>query len=163
MEKGCKIVTAKEIEAEKLDRFMRKCFSRRKSDFLRLFGEWRHRGDENRFVVLDEKSDCVGYFASIPVEIRLGDKVYPARWWMDLYVPPEHRGKGIQRATDLRAKRQGSLHFGFPNHLAAKIHRKHGWKVRDDLKVRMLPLKVNQIPHLDNLKGILGFFTKIEL
>ncbi len=37
------------------------------------------------------------------------------------------------------------LIVGFPNALAAKIHRRHGWGVREDLEIRMMPLRPRQI------------------
>jgi hypothetical protein len=73
---------------------------------------------------------------------------------MDLFVPPKERGRGLQRVTDDFARSLPGLHLGFPNHLAAKIHHGHGWGVRDDLAVMMLPLRPLHLPQLKNLHGV---------
>jgi GNAT superfamily N-acetyltransferase len=153
-----RVLNCSEVGAQKLDAFLRCCFSPKKCDFLQVHGEWRHRGNENRFVILNTKNDeLIGYFASIPTEILIRGDVEKALWWMDLFILPEYRGKGIQRVTDAAAKKRVELQVGFPNHLAAKIHKKHGWGVRTDYRVMMLPLKASRIPHV---KG-LGFSRRV--
>lgn len=148
-----RVVKGSELAPQQLDAFMRQCFSETKCDFLRDHGTWRHHGNEHRYVVLDRQDQLAGYFASIPVRVCVDGRVLPAVWWMDLFVPPQLRGKGIQRVTDAAARQVGDLHLGFPNHVAAEIHRKHGWGIRSDFRVMMLPLQPSLVPHLRELKG----------
>jgi len=147
------IVNGQEVESEKLDHLMRCYFSAAKSDFLREYGDWRHRGNEHRYVVMRDDGEIVGYFASIPVEVLLQGRPLPALWWMDLFVLPGYRGKGIQRLTDQAARQMAELHMGFPNHLAAIVHRKHGWGIRSDYRVVMLPLRPSQLPQMQQAGG----------
>ena len=149
------VETVADLDPEKVDHFLRRCFSAKKCDFLRDHGAWRHRGNENRFGVLENRS-IVGYFASIPTEVLVDGEAVQARWWMDLFVPPDQRGRGIQRVTDEAAKSLPGLHLGFPNHVAAVIHRRHGWGVREDLAVMMMPLRPPAIAQVRQARGVKG-------
>lgn len=147
------VVNGRDLSPEKLDGLMRRCFSTTKSDFLRDHGDWRHHGNEHRYVVVQDDGEQVGYFASIPVEVLFQGEPRAALWWMDLFVPPEYRGRGIQRVTDQAARQMADLHLGFPNHVAAAIHQKHGWGVRSDYRVVMLPLQPTKLPHIREAAG----------
>lgn len=151
------VVNGRDLSPEKLDGLMRCCFSTTKSDFLRDHGDWRHRGNEHRYVVVQDDGELVGYFASIPVEVLFQGEPRTALWWMDLFVPPKYRGRGIQRVTDQAARQMADLHLGFPNHVAAVIHQKHGWRVRSDYRVVMLPLQPARIPHIRHASGWKGY------
>lgn len=151
------IANGSDLNPEKLDGLMRHCFSTTKSDFLREHGDWRQRGNEHRYVAVQDDGELVGYFASIPVEVLLQGEPRAALWWMDLFVPPKYRGRGIQRVTDEAARQMADLHFGFPNRVAAVIHQKHGWGVRSDYRVVMLPLAPARIPHIRQASGWKGF------
>lgn len=153
------IKSVEDYDLESVDRFLRSCFPATKCDFLRDYGAWRHQGNQNRYVVMD-CGGVVGYFSSIPGNIRIGNDVLGARWWMDLFVPPEHRGRGIQRVTDEFAKSLPGLHLGFPNHLAARIHQKHGWGVRSDLAVMMFPLDPLRLKQVRRSTGVRGVFLR---
>jgi GNAT superfamily N-acetyltransferase len=155
-----RVVSAAELDPIELDRFLRLCFSENKCDFLRDHGAWRHRGNQNRHAVVSDSGEIVGYFASIPTRVLVQGQERPALWWMDLYVLPQFRGQGIQRLTDAAARKMADLHFGFPNHLAAIIHAKHGWGVRSDYRVMMLPLEPSRIPHLRQIGGWRGYGSR---
>ena len=170
MDTHYKLLTGLEVEADKLDRFMRCCFPTAKSDFLRDHGAWWHRGNEHRYVAVEEETgELAGYSAIIPVEVLVAGKEHSAIWSVDFYVPPEFRGRVIQRLIDQTISDVAALHIGFPNDIAAVIHKKHGWGVRSDYRVMMLPLKPLQVPHYRALRGwkrylfrtAMGFLTPV--
>ncbi len=74
----------------------------------------------------------MAYCAVIPTAMRVAGERVDAAWWVDLVVDPDHRGRGLQRAFDEKVRAAAPLIVGFPNTLAAVIHRKHGWGVRED-------------------------------
>ena len=150
-----------EIDPLQLDQFLHRCFPEQKADSLKCHGFWRHKGNNNRFVVVSESGEFAGYFGIILIDVVVKKAVHTvAIWWIDLFVLPEYRGHGVQSITDDTIRKLSDLFLGFPNHIAAKIHKKHGWGVRNDLQIRMLPLIPLQVPHLNRFTGIRRIILK---
>lgn len=127
-----------------LDGFLSRVYSHEKASFLGKHGDWWHRDPRNRWVI-EEGHEVVAYCAVIPTALRVDGRRVDAAWWVDLVVDSPHRGRGLQRAFDARIQNEAPLVVGFPNSLAARIHRKHGWGVRHDIEVRLLPLRPSKI------------------
>jgi hypothetical protein len=124
-----------------------------KAEFLARHGDWWHRGRNNRWV-LEVNGELAAYCGVMPAALRVaGDRV-EAAWWVDLVVAPKHRGQGLQPVFDARVRARAPLIVGFPNAVAAAIHRHHGWGVREDLEVRMLPLRPFSIVERRAEKGV---------
>jgi len=141
------LITAAEIDPSQLTSFLERFFGGTKAVFLREHGAWLHGGQENRWVLLVD-GVLAGYCAVIPTQVCVDGKSLSAIWWVDIIVAPEFRGQGLQSHFDQKLQQDDLLKLGFPNELAAKIHRKHQWGVREDLQVRLCPLrplKVNQV------------------
>lgn len=150
------VVTAEEIDEEHVDRFLRQHFSGAKCDFLRDNGLWRHRGNQNRMIVINDDEEIVGYCAAIPSPFWLQGQEIQGRFWVDLYVPPKWRGHGIQSLTDQAIREMEGLSIGFCNKAVVPIHRKHGWGIREASQVMMMPLvppKVFQVHITQGWKG----------
>jgi hypothetical protein len=154
-----RLTSVDQILKADLDDFLQRNFPQPKSDFLRDFGDWWHRGAENRWVVLAD-DDIGAYYGFIPVQCLVKGGVLPAVWWVDLVVDPYFRGKGVQTTIDKELRATDRIMIGFPNELAASIHRKHGWGVREDLRVLMLPLKPLEVSNIRRTRGIKGFALK---
>jgi GNAT superfamily N-acetyltransferase len=146
----------KEIMCAFLDRF----FGRAKADFLSLHGDWWHRGAGNRLAIL-HGDKMAAYCAVIPTRFTIGGVSHDAVWWVDLVVAPEYRGRGLQTVFDGRVKAMADLVIGFPNKLAAAIHRKHGWGVREDGHVMLLPLNPRRMRSVLNAGGTRGALLKL--
>jgi hypothetical protein len=111
-------------------------------------------------IVAAVKGDQVAaYCAVIPTKCIVNGHKHSAFWWVDLIVAPEFRGLGLQRMLDQEIRRK-DLILGFPNELAARIHRKHGWGVREDGQVLMLPLQPSKIKSFQTVGGIKGSLFK---
>lgn len=132
--------TAHDVDRAELDRFLRRTYPPSKASFLERHGGWWHRGQQNRWVIAEGR-EVVAYCAVIPTAMRVAGERVDAAWWVDLVVDPDHRGRGLQRVFDQYVRTAAPLILGFPNALAAAIHRRHGWGVREDLEVRLLPLR----------------------
>ena len=159
-EDDVRIVGLSEVNEETLNAFMKTAYTSTKVEFLRHYGGWRHRGNENRFLLL--KGDRIaGYSAVIAEPLFLGDRTIQASWLVDVYVHEDFRGQKLQRYLDAKAKSSSDVLLGFPNHLAAKVHRKHGWGVRDDYRVMMLPLRPPMISAISQLRGAKGTALRI--
>jgi GNAT superfamily N-acetyltransferase len=146
----------KEILCAFLDRF----FGRAKAEFLSAHGDWWHRGAGNRLAIL-HGDKVAAYCAVIPTRFMLGGASHDAVWWVDLVVAPEYRGKGLQTVFDRRVKAMADLVIGFPNKLAAAIHRKHGWGVREDGHVMLMPLNPRRMRSVLNAEGTRGALLKL--
>ena len=139
-----RLVTAEEVDGPSLDAFLRRFFPPAHCDFLLRHGEWWHQGPRNRLVAL--VGDTVaGYSALIPAPCRLDGRTYRAHWWVDLIIDPEFRQRGLQARMDRRVKEQTELLLGFPNALAAKIHRRHGWGVSEQHRTMLLPFEPTRL------------------
>jgi hypothetical protein len=122
---------------------------------LRDHGAWRHRGDQHRLIALKGQR-IAGYCAVIPSSVSLRDRVMTALWWVDLYVHPDFRGQGIQKRFDQVVNETADVKLGVPNQLAMKVHRKHGWGVRDDYRIMLLPLVPKEILQVRMAQGPRG-------
>ncbi len=134
------MVAAGELDPGKLDSFLRLAFGDAKADFLGRHGDWLHRGGQNRLAVAIA-GEVAAYCAVIPARLLVLGEETEAVWWVDLYIPPEYRGRGLQRLFDQRIRDLAGLKVGFGNRLAAGIHRRHGWSVREDLRASLAPLR----------------------
>jgi len=150
-----KILDASQVDPAQLDFFLRRVYPPRKSDFLKAHGEWLHRSNTNRLVILVE-NQIAGYCALIPAQIWAGGKTHSALWWVDLVIAPEFRGQGLQTLIDQRVRAMSDLLLGFPNTLAGIIHRKHGWGVREDAQALLLPLIPLQVKMVRKAEGLRG-------
>lgn len=146
---------ASQVDPEQLNLFLRRVYSPRKSDFLKAHGEWLHRSNANRLVVQMD-GQIAGYCALIPVQVWVAGKVHSALWWVDLLIAPEFRGHGLQTLIDQRVREMSDLLLGFPNELAGIIHRKHGWGVREDAQVLLLPLIPSRVKTVRYVEGFRG-------
>lgn len=155
------IVTAAEIEPGELNSFLSRFYSRAKCDFLRAHGNWWHGGIQNRWVLLVEDR-IAGYCAVIPTQVLFHTQVLPAIWWVDLVIAPEFRGLGLQSLFDEKIRQMDGVILGIPNTLAAGIHARHGWGVRNDLQALLLPLMPLAVNQVRTASGWRGRFLKLS-
>ncbi len=139
-----RILSADQVAPEQLAAFLQRSFKPAKAQFLMRHGTVWHRGDGNRMVMV-EGERVVAYQAVMPTTVRTGGERHEALWLVDVMVDAEHRGRGLQRQLDQRLVERRLLLIGFPNELAARIHHKHGWGVRDDLRAMLLPLRPRKL------------------
>jgi hypothetical protein len=66
----------------------------------------------------------------------------------------------LQTLFDLRLKEMADLLLGFPNSLAAKIHQKHSWGVREDMQIMLLPLLPQQVKPMRSAQGLRGMVLR---
>lgn len=153
------IRTADQVDSSKLDEFLSRLYPPSKSKFLQDHGFWWHQGDENRWVLMAD-DELAGYCAIIPTRVKFEGDVVDAIWWVDLIVAPEFRGRGLQTHFDDKIRGMSVLKLGFPNELAAKIHRKHGWGVREDFRTLLLPLQPTKVNSVRSAKGPVRFLLR---
>jgi len=154
------LITSGQTDPEKLDAFLRKSFGEEKANFLQQNGDWLHRGSENRWVLLVD-GVIAGYCAVIPTSTMVARQVLSAIWWVDIMIGPAFRGQGLQSHFDRKLQQDKLLKLGFPNEIAAKIHRKHHWGVREDLKIFLCPLRPTLVNQVKFSQGSRGFFLRL--
>lgn len=147
--------TADEVDRESLDRFLMRIYRPEKAAFLQRHGDWWCRGQRNRWV-FEDGGEVVAYCAIMPTRLAVGGEAVEAAWWIDLVVDPDHRGRGIQRMLDHEVRSAKPLVVGFPNAVAAKIHRHHGWGVREDYRVLLMPLRPREVGAVQRSRGWRG-------
>lgn len=153
------VVNAESIDPSALDDFLRKVYKPSKSEFLRLHGSWWHRGNRNRLLVIKD-GEIAGYSGIVPFDCLIEGELKKAIWWVDLVMGHQFRGQGLQRLLDTAVREMADLKFGFPNELAARIHLKHGWGVRSDCYVLLLPLVPSQVRSVRRATGLYGYMQK---
>lgn len=144
--------SAAEIEPEVLAAFLRQSFAPAKAAFLLRHGTWKHRGQDWQLALVDDEK-VIGYCGVIPVRCRVGEETRDAVWWVDLVIDPAYRGRGLQTLFDDRVRAMTQLKLGFPNALAAAIHRQHSWGVREDYETLLMPLRPRQLRSLRSATG----------
>jgi len=127
-----RLVPLTEVPRAAQEAFFVQAFGAQKAAFLLAHGAWWHRGSQARFAVLDASGQIAAYNALIASTIRRQQALDEVLWLVDIYVLPQQRGKGLQHVLDEGLRAIGRPQVGFPNAVAAPIHRKHGWGVRDD-------------------------------
>ncbi len=154
------VTTAAQVDRSALEAFLFRLYPPAKAEFLCLHGAWWHGGDENRWV-LSVDGQIAGYCAVIPTRVLIEGDETPAIWWVDLVIAPEFRGRGLQSLFDTQIRETAMLKLGVPNALAAKIHRKHGWGVREDYQVLLLPLQPPQVKTVRMTPGWRGKLIRV--
>ena len=165
MNEQVSVSRASEVDAGRTADFLRRSFSAAKADFLIQHGDWLHRGGDTRWV-LEVDDEIAGYCSLIPVTCSVEGRPQPAVWWVDLVIAPSFRGRGLQTHFDELVRSRHALLLGFPNALAARIHRHHGWGVRGDLKTVLLPLnpwKMRRIRRASGFRGAALRFAALAL
>jgi hypothetical protein len=149
------IVTAGTLDKVRLETFLSRFYSKPKCGFLEAYGTWWHHADHNRWAILVD-GEIAAYCAVIPTKCLINGVQERAWWWIDLVVAPEFRGRGLQAFFDREVRNMSDVKLGFPNKLAAKIHRGHGWGVREDFAVFILPLRPGGMKIIRNGTGARG-------
>ena len=149
------VCLAHEVPSAELRKFLKRSFGAVKAEFLSRHGTWWHRGEDNRWALV-VGGDIAGYCGVIPTHCAIDGRPHPALWWVDLVIAPEFRGKGLQTRFDELVRDRGALLLGFPNELAATIHRRHGWGVRDDLRTLLMPLAPHRLRAVQRAAGARG-------
>jgi hypothetical protein len=154
------LLTAEQVDADLLNSFLRRMYSPLKSQHQIEYGKWLHHSDKNRLVI-QVMGQIAGYCAVIPAKVWIAGYVHTALWWVDLVIAPKFRGLGLQTIFDQKTREMSSLLLGFPNSLAAKIHKKHLWGVRDDMQILMLPLNPLQSKSVRGTQGKRGYILRL--
>lgn len=147
-----KIVSTAEVRKDLLRELLSEAFGDQRAAFLERHGDWLHRGPQNRLAVVDGGTP-VAYCAFIPVSCLVEGRKVDARWWVDLWVQPRYRRRGIERSLDEVVRAKNAWTLGFPNARAAPIHRRHGWGVVESHRVRILPLDPRRLNWLQRRSG----------
>jgi len=148
------IITVDESKSEKLAQLLSQAFGKKKSEFLTRNGAWLHKGNKNRFVIAKD-GNLVGYCGIIPTKIVASGEIYDAVWWNDLWIHPDFRRRGLESLFDKKVTEIEEIKLGFPNKIAAVIHKKHSWFVRENLRTRLLPIFPLRMPRIERSSGIL--------
>jgi len=154
-----RVVSVDQLDEAKLDQFLRRVFGDVRGEFMHSYGSWWYHGNQNRLAVV-RNDEIAAYCGLIPTKCLINAVEYPAKWWVDLVVAPEFRGRGLQTLLDREVREAGDLKLGFPNEVAAEIHRKHGWGIRDDCRFLMLPLVPPKMRAIRNATGTRGRFLR---
>ena len=149
------VLNVNDVGSRDLEVFLNRFYSPGKAAFLRDHGAWWYRGDDNRWVIV-QGTEIAGYCGVIPTRLHRSEESVDAAWWIDLVVAPEFRGRGLERVFDKEVKGAARVIVGFPNELAAKIHRRREWGVREDLRTVMMPLRPQKVRALQRLSGWRG-------
>lgn len=155
------ILDACEVDALTLNDFLASVYSSSKSTFIVENAAWLYRRQNNQWVVVNKNGQIVAYCAVIPTVCAVASELLSALWWVDLIVAPAFRGHGVQTLIDERIRSVADLKLGFPNKLAAVIHRKHGWGVREDGDILLLPLRPLAMPSIRRATGLRGIALRL--
>jgi GNAT superfamily N-acetyltransferase len=124
--------------------FLKRVYGENKSEFLHYSGSWLYRGNQHSLAVIVE-GEIVAYCGVMPTKVLVNGVVRSGLWWVNLIVAPEFRRRGYETLLDKTVRKMKDVSLGFPNELASDIHRKHGWGIRNDVRMFFLPLRPSAV------------------
>ncbi len=142
MTQSFRLVKPDSLSAEEIERFFNRAFGPAKGDFLTQHRAWHYHDSPAQYFVLAEDGTIAAFNALIQSQCLLNNQIHECLWLVDIIVLPEFRGQGLQRLMDDAVRDLGRVRLGFPNEIASKIHRKHGWGVRQEATKLTLPLSM---------------------
>lgn len=154
------VVTVDHVSDEKLNSFLEEVFSPTKAAYLRDHGTWLHRSSENRWLIVID-GEIAAHASYIMTTSLVAGDLHSVRWLVDMVVHPNFRGMGLWKIIDEKLRGTPELKLGFPNEIAAKIHAKNGWGIRNDLRYMILPLRPLQLKRVQRTTGLTGLLLKL--
>lgn len=136
--------------------FLPQAFRPGKAAFLLEHGDWWYNQSRARYIAVAPDGRVAGYTALIHSQVLLAGQKCDMMWWVDLIVLPQYRGQGLQTQLDREVRELEVLRLGFPNTLAAGMHLRHGWGVREDAQRRTLYLSWRGDPRLRGTRSLKG-------
>ncbi len=155
------IQTLTTADRELVNQFLQMFFGKAKGTWLGEYGDWWHRGGENRHAVIQSSDGAVAaYFATTPTEVSIAGQSVTTLWWIDLMVSQAFRRRGLQTLMDDNVRLRPGLKLGFPNQFHSTILEKHGWHIRK-FHNHLLPLRPSGIRSVNSAKGNRGRVLKL--
>jgi GNAT superfamily N-acetyltransferase len=146
-----RVISVSSLNGSEVDEFLKRVFGEKMSEFLHHSG-WLYRGNQHSLAAIAE-GKIVAYCGVAPTKVFVNGVVHSGLWWMHLIVAPEFRRRGYETTLDKTVREMEDIIIGFPNKLASKIHRKHGWEIRNDVRLLFLPLRPAAITERSGLRA----------
>ena len=159
-----------QIKTDELASFYQNVFPKR-SKFLVKNWRWLYRINYNNIepIILTNNNKIIGQLGLIPVNLRVGDQILSATWFVDFIITPEFQGKGAGSVLVKEAMKMSPIQMAFSNQNALPVYKKFQWSLIPSMKRLGRPINpIKWIPYLNSsnlkiLKTIYNFNLKKKL
>jgi len=127
---GYDFKTISKVEKDKLLSFYKIVF---KDRYKILFAnhEWFYRLKDTNCepIVLTIEDKVIGQLGTIPIKVRINNKVKTASWYVDFVILPEFQGKGIGYKLAKEGMKKTDIQIAFCNEQALKVYKRLDWSI----------------------------------
>ncbi len=144
--------TISQVEKDKLLSFYKIVF---KDRYKILFEnhEWFYRLKDNNCepIVLTTANKIIGQLGTIPIKVKINDKIKTACWYVDFAILPEFQGKGIGYKLAKEGMKKTDIQIAFCNEQALKVYKRLNWGINTSTKRLARPINpIRWLPLLSN-------------
>ena len=88
--------------------------------------EWFYRLKNTKCepIVLTIADKIIGQLGTIPIKVKLNNKIKSASWYVDYVILPEFQGKGIGSELVKEGTKKTEIQIAFCNEQALKVYKK---------------------------------------
>jgi len=154
-----KINRISEIKKEKLSDFYKKVYPDRYKSLTHNW-KWWYKVEQKEFepLILTTEEKIVGQAGLIPLDLKIGEKIIKAIWFVDFVILPEFRGKGYGKILTKEWMKICPNQLTFCNDQSLRIFEKFGWK--NNLSTKRLLYPINPLKLLPLLKRFNFSFSR---
>ena len=144
--------TISKVEKDKLLSFYKIVF---KDRYKILFAnhEWFYRLKDTNCepIVLTIEDKVIGQLGTIPIKVKINNKVKTASWYVDFVILPEFQGKGIGYKLAKEGMKKTDIQIAFCNEQALKVYKGLNWSINTSTKRLARPINpIKWLPFLNN-------------
>jgi len=127
--------------------------------------EWFYRLKNTKCepIVLTIANKIIGQLGTIPIKVKLNNKIKSASWYVDYVILPEFQGKGIGSELVKEGTKKTEIQIAFCNEQALKVYKRLNWNINTSTKRLARPINpIKWIPFFNNsnlkiLKNLYNF------
>jgi len=164
------VKTISQVNKDKLLSFYKIVF---KDRYKILFEnrKWFYRLNNTKCepIVLTTADKIIGQLGTIPIKVKLDNKIKSACWYVDYVILPEFQGKGIGSKLVKEGTKKTDIQIAFCNEQALKVYKRLNWNINTSTKRLARPINpIKWIPFFYNsnlkvLKNLYNFSINKKL
>ena len=158
-----KVKTITQVNKDKLLSFYKIVFKDRyKVLFENLNWFYRLKDTNCEPILLTIADKIIGQLGTIPIKIKINNKIKSASWYVDYVILPEFQGKGVGYKLAKEGTKKTDIQIAFCNEQALKVYKRLNWNINTSTKRLARPINpIKWIPFFknSNLKVIKNLYN----
>ena len=125
-----KVKTISQVNKDKLLSFYKIVFKDRyKILFENLNWFYRLKDTNCEPILLTVADKIIGQLGTIPIKVKINNKIKSASWYVDYVILPEFQGKGVGYKLAKEGTKKTDIQIAFCNEQALKVYKKLNWNI----------------------------------